>query len=394
MTSVGTNRGPTRHWRVGMVGFGAVGRALARLLADRAAELRERHGVTCSIGLLATRRHGTFIAGDGAPPGGGIVVPAAGQNDWLRELEAGVGSGMRGVAGGGVPAPGAPRSDVPRHVADLLVALPDAPVDVLVEMTPLDRLAGEPATSHLRAAIAHGIHAVTANKGPIALHGPELRAEAAAARLALRFEATLMDCLPAQVLRETIVPVGTIDSFAGIVNSTTNFVLDAMALGQDPADAVAEAQRLGIAEADPSADLDGWDAAFKAAILGQALLGLDVRVGEVRRQGIRSLDPREPARAVAHGERLRLVARGSRERGEVQVAPERVPAATLLGSTSGFSMALAIETSHAGKLEVALIEPHVPQTAYAILMDLLAIDRAARAGEVVPPRGWAGRTQT
>ena len=359
----------TRHWRLGLAGFGSVGQALAALLDERREELRLRHGLSVSIGLVATRRLGTWLARDGAPEGGGLDLSA------LVERV--------GTIGAWASDPSVARA------ADLPSALADAPVDVLAEMTPLDRVAGEPATSHVRAALAGGIHAITANKGPLALHGPELRREATAARLGLRFEATLMDCLPAQVLRETVVPVGEVESFAAIVNSTSNFVLDAMAAGRDATEAVAEAQRLGIAEADPSADLDGWDGAFKAAILAQVLLDRDVRAGEVERVGLSSLDPGEPALAAAAGERVRILARGSRAGGPVRVAPERLPAASLLGSTSGFSMALAIETSHAGRLEIALVEPHVRQTAYAILMDLLAIDRDVRAGALRPPRGWS-----
>ena len=239
----------------------------------------------------------------------------------------------------------------------------------------------------IRAAFAAGVHAITANKGPIALHGPELRAEASAAGLALRYEATLMDCLPVLALRDAAIPVGEVERFAAIPNSTSNFVLDAMARGRGRDAAVAEAQRLGIAEADPSFDLDGWDGAFKAAILAQHLLGLDVRAPDVVRSGLSAVDPAEPAAAFAAGERLRIVARGDRTTGRVRVGPERVPAASALGAAGGFSMALSVETRLAGRLDLVLVEPHTPQTAYAILVDLLAIDRDARLGAIRPARG-------
>jgi homoserine dehydrogenase len=280
---------------------------------------------------------------------------------------------------------GAVRAD-----ADVTTAFPVAPIDLIVEMTPLDRAQAEPATGHIRAALRHGLHVITANKGPLALRGPELRGEAAAAGLALRYEATLMDCLPALALREAFVPLGSVESFAAIVNSTSNFVLDAMASGRSPEAAVAEAQQLGIAEADPSADLDGWDGAFKAAILAQLLLDRAVRADDVERIGLAAVSPDDLASAEAAGERVRVVARGRRDSSAVTVAPERVPAASLFGATNGFSMALAVETQYAGRLEIALVDPHVEQTAYAILLDLLAIDRAVRAGELRKPRGWTG----
>jgi homoserine dehydrogenase len=328
------------------------------LLEASAAELSERHGISVAVGLLATRRRGVLVDSHGASRGGGI----------LREPT------LDGV--------------VVRVDDDVTTALATAPVDLVVEMTPLDRVHGEPATDHIRAALGHGLHVITANKGPLALHGPELRREAAAARLALRYEATLMDCLPVLSLRDAVVPLGSVESFAAVVNSTSNFVLDAMADGRSAEAAIADAQRLGIAEADPSADLDGWDGAFKAAILAQLLLARDVRAGEVERTGIAGVTAGELASAAAAGERVRVVARGARDGAAIRVGPERVPVASLFGATAGFSMALALETQYAGRLEIALVDPLVEQTAYAILMDLLAIDLAVRAGDLRIPRGW------
>jgi homoserine dehydrogenase len=359
--------GTIRHWRLGLIGYGAVGHALGGLLRASATELAERHGISIAVGLLATRRGGVLVDSHGAPPGGGIVLdPGPGQPSGAS---AAIGSGL----------------DI-----DVTAAFPTAPVDLIVEMTPLDRVEAEPATGHIRAALRHGLHVITANKGPLALHGPELRREAAAAGLALRYEATLMDCLPALALREAFVPLGSVESFAAIVNATSNFVLDAMAGGRSVEAAVAHAQQLGIAEADPSADLDGWDGAFKAAILAQLLLDRDVTAGDVERIGLDAVNPVELASADAAGERVRFVARGGRDGQAVRVAPERVPAASLFGTTNGFSMALAVETQYAGRLEMALVDPLVDQTAYAILMDLIAIDHAVRAVELRKPRGWTG----
>lgn len=374
--SEGLKHSATRHWRLGLIGYGAVGRALGGLLWASAAELAERHGISVAVGLLATRRGGVLVDSHGAPPGGGIVLDGRpGQRSDAAP------AGRSGGDSGG----GAVRVD-----GEVTNAFPTAPVDLIVEMTPLDRAEGEPATGHIRAALGHRLHVITANKGPLALHGPDLRREAAAAGLGLRYEATLMDCLPALALREAFVPLGSVESFAAIVNATSNFVLDAMADGRSAEAAVSRAQELGIAEADPSADLDGWDGAFKAAILAQLLLDRDVKAGDVERIGLDAVSPAELASAAAAGERVRFVARGGRDDRAVRIAPERVPAGSFLGTTSGFSMALAVETQYAGRLEIALIDPQVEQTAYAIVIDLLAIDRAVRAGELRIPRGWTG----
>jgi homoserine dehydrogenase len=349
-----------RHWRLGLVGFGNVGQAFGRLLLEAEAELRERHGMTVAIGLLATGPGGTVTAADGAPPGGGIDLRAALRGEIVDER--------------------------PSGRAGALAAIPDAPIDALVEMSWFDPVAGQPATSHVRAGFARGAHAITTNKGPLAFHGPELRAEATERRLGLRYEATLMACLPVLALRESAVPVGTINAFEATPNSTTSFVLDMMAAGHGRGDAVAEAKRLGIAEADPSFDLDGWDAAVKAAILAQCLLGRDVRLADVERTGLDAVPDGEPAAAAAAGCRVRLVARGSAA-GPVRVAPERVPAAGLLGGGQGTSQALAIETGLAGRLEICLVEPRIEQTAYAVLMDLVALNRDVSSGRIRPPQG-------
>jgi homoserine dehydrogenase len=349
-----------RHWRLGLVGFGNVGRAFARLLLEAEAELRERHGFTVAIGFLATGPGGTVVADDGAPPGGGIDLRAALRGEVVDER--------------------------PSGRMTVLEAIPIAPLDILVEMSWFDPVAGEPATSHLRAGFARGVHGITTNKGPLALRGPELRAEAAAMGLGLRYEATLMACLPVLALREGAVPVGRIDAFEATPNSTTSHVLDLMAAGRSRAEAIADAQRLGIAEADPSFDLDGWDAAVKAAILAQCLLGRDVRLGDVERTGLAAMPDDEPASAAAAGQRVRLVARGS-AKGPIRVAPERVPAAGVLGGAQGTSQALAVDTSLAGRLELCLVEPRIELTAYAILMDLVALNRDVSSGRIRTPRG-------
>ena len=172
----------------------------------------------------------------------------------------------------GGPGPADLAARLPVTPACPVVALPRGPCGPgnpvrrargLSTVAPAD---GEPAATYLRAALGSGRSAVSANKGPIAWHGRELAGLAAANGAALRYEATTMDCLPVHAIRERIVPVGRVTAFAGIVNSTTNLVLTAMAAGRSAAGALAEAQQLGIAEADPRNDTEGHDAALKATI--------------------------------------------------------------------------------------------------------------------------------
>src|SRR6266542_1525352 len=228
----------------------------------------------------------------------------------------------------------------------------ELPADVLVEMTTLDPVTGEPALTHIREALAAGMHVVTANKGPIARAYRELDATARERGRLLRFEATLADCLPVFTLRRAALPLAKITAIRGIVSSTCNHIVSACAGGATFAGALAEAQRLGIAEADPRNDLEGHaDAARAAAAVGDRLRPL---IEVTRRDaavtasfGPRVLRPLDPLYAV-----------------------------------DGFSMGLVLDTDLAGRVAVQLHDPHVDQVAYAILTDLLEI----AAGATMPRR--------
>ena len=367
-----THRG-LRTRRLALAGHGAVARALATLLERAGPELAGRYRVAYEVTAVATRSRGLSVPG----------VGAAGRSAW----------------------PG-----LPAFLADRA-----APYDILVEVTTQSPADGEPAATHIRAALESGRDVVTANKAPIAWHEAELRALAARTGARLRYEAALMDCLPTHAIRESIVPVGRVLSFAGVVNATSNAVLSAMAEGRSAADALAGAQRMGLAEADPRNDLEGHDAALKATILANLLLEPRelLRPDAVMRHGLEAVPDEWPAEAVRRGARVRLVARG--ERGEadagggptgrgagvapraegggeaavggeaggrrgtrVRVGPEELPLSDSLALVGGTSMALRIESEYGGRLQFTLLDAPVEETAYAILMDLVALERSGR----------------
>ncbi len=329
-----------RRRRVALAGHGAVGRALTILLGQTAAELADQRGLAFDVTAVATRRAGLQV------PGSTRIWP-----------------------------------DLVSFLAD-----PVAPYDVLVEVTTQSPRDGEPAATHIRAALGSGRDVVTANKGPIAWHESELRRIAAGSGARLRYEASLMDCLPAHPIRESIVPVGRILSFAGIVNATTNGILSAMAEGRSAAEALAEAQRSGQAEADPRNDTEGHDAALKATVLANLLLDPPelLTPASVDRRGLEAVPESWPAEAVGRGARVRLVVRGEwtgegAARGvRVRVGPEELPLDDSLAPVGATSMALRIESEYGGRLQLALLGAPVQSTAYAILMDLVALERTPR----------------
>ena len=225
------------------------------------------------------------------------------------------------------------------------------PADVLVEMTPLDPITGEPALTYIRDALTAGMHVVTANKGPVARAYRELEALATRQGRMLRFEATLADCLPVFTLRRAALPLAKITAIRGIVSSTNNHILSATAAGVPFEDALADAQRLGIAE---DADLVPED---------------------IQREPIDERAAKAARAAAGNGDRVRPLIEIARRDGRVVASfgPRRLSPLDPLFAVDDFSMGLVFETDLAGRVVVQLHDPHVDQVAYAILTDLLEI---------------------
>jgi homoserine dehydrogenase len=187
-----------------------------------------------------------------------------------------------------------------------------------------------------------------------------------------------MDGVPIfNLVRETL-PVATVRGFRGVVNSTTNHILTAMENGEEFDAALAHMQAEGIAEADASLDIDGWDAAAKAAALANVLLGARTSPHAVQRTGIRRADGPRARQALANGRRLKLVAsamQASDGRVSARVEPLELPATDLLAGLEGKANALVLETDLLGEIAICQLEGNLTHTAYALLSDLVTIGR-------------------
>ena len=336
--------------RLALVGFGNVGRRFAGQLGGAYARALRAHGVHVRVTGIATGRHGLAMDSRGIDLGRAVRLVSQGRSLGLLH-----------------------RGSAVRDVRDFIARVP---ADMLIEITPLDPRSGQPATRHVRQALARGLHVVTANKGPVAFSLRSL--QRLAARQGRRFlhEGAVMDGTPVFNLVARCLPGTRIEGFRGTLNSTTNLVLSRMELGRARGAAVKEAQALGIAEADPGNDLDGWDAAVKGCALANALMGASIRPQQVQRHGISDVSLDEVRRALRAGFRTRLVVRGVRSKGRVRVsvAPERIPLGDPL-SGSGPAAALVFETDLMGEIGVFERGASVDQTAYALLSDLLEIVR-------------------
>ena len=342
-----------------LVGFGHVGRRFARLIEERRDWLSLDYDLDCRVIGIATRHHGSVFRESGVDAVASAVSVEGGRP--LNET-------------------GAPLAEGTLDVISRLAGS-DAPLKILVETTTLDINAGQPAIDHVRAALQSGCHAVTANKGPAAFAYEELSALAHDRDVSFLFEGSVMDGVPIfNLVRETL-PAVEITGFRGVVNSTTNHILSALEDGEGFDAALHRMQEMGIAEADPSLDVEGWDAAAKTAALANVLMRARMTPQAVDREGIGPGTARLAMAAKARGARVRLVASARRTpHGVVTVVrPEELPETDLLAGLRGMANALVLQTDLLGEIAVCQLGGSLTQTAYALVSDLVTIRRRQRS---------------
>ncbi|MFH1574734.1 MAG: homoserine dehydrogenase [Acidobacteriota bacterium] len=340
----------TRQINFALLGFGHVGRAFSRLLLQRRRWLVREFGLDWKITGIATRSHGLCIDPNGLPVQ--KILRSRGKNADLARYHNG-------------PSCASP-VDLIRQCG----------ADVLFEMTVLEP-SGEPAASCIRQALMAGLHVITVNKGPVATHFRPLTRLARLRRVWFLYEGTVMDGAPVFNLVREALPATRIRSLRGILNSTTNYILTQMEQGAAFDTALRHTQKLGIAEADPSLDLDGWDAAAKTSILVQALMGGTTQPRDVQRQGISEETGRLVRAAVRRDRRLRLVCRAYRQGSRIfaKVEPEELEVSDPLASIRGLSNILILNTDTMRELAIIENSPGVDQTAYACFSDLITLLR-------------------
>ena len=339
-----------------LIGFGNVARRFVRLLDEQGQQLAAKERLDYRIVGIATRRHGAMHQKSGVDAALAVKQVEAGRR--LDEI---------------APA-------TVRTAFDVIAALAtsSAPLRVVIETTTLNIENGRPAIDHVEAALASGCHVVTANKAPAAFAYRGLEASAKAAGLSFLFEGAVMDGVPVfNLVRETM-PTATITGFRGIVNSTTNHILSALERGEAFAPALARMQALGIAEADPSLDVDGWDAAAKAAALANVFMEAGLTPHDVLREGLGPETAERAIAAKARGQRLRLIASGARGQ-KPSVALTELPGDDLLAALSGQANALILTTDMLDDIAICQLGGDLRHTAYALLSDLVTVRRRAGA---------------
>ena len=328
-----------KRYRLCFIGFGNVGRALARLLVAKSAELRENYGIEWEIAGVATRRLGWRATDDAIDvaallAGNDETETHDGINEWLAR----------------------------------------AKPDVVFETTSLNPETGQPAIDYMRASLQAGAHLITANKAPIVYAYDELNEIAIAHGKRFLFESTVLDSAPVFSLFRETLPAVKIRSVSGVFNSTTNIILETMEAGRSFAEGVKTAQELGVAETDPSHDGDGWDSVMKICAIARVILKASLTPAAVRRESIRGLDPVTLQAARAEGKPYKLLTRATvNADGSVSasVRPEQIATNDPLGNVRGTSLAIHFELDTIPGLTIVSHRPNLQSTAYGLLADFI-----------------------
>jgi len=338
--------------KIGLIGCGTVGQGFLEILDKKADQLKKDFGFEAKIVAITDKQKGTLLNSRG------IDIKS------LLDLF-GRGKTVADYSGGKKIAD-----------ADPLDVLSQTDADIIAELTFTNIKTGEPATSYIRKALQLGKHVVTSNKGPAALHYRELKELADKKKVRFRFEGTVMSGTPVFTLFERGFAGNTVREIKGILNGTTNFILSKMELeNMEYADALALAQKLGYAEADPTADVEGFDALAKIIILTNVLMAGDVDEGCVEREGITGITKQMIQEAKQAGFRYKLIAETRKEEGAVvaHVSPQRLPLSDPLAGIMGAQNALTFDLDLLGKVTIQGPGAGRTPTGHAILQDVLAI---------------------
>ncbi len=324
------------------LGFGNVGKALARLLLLKASDLRQQYGIECRITGVASRRLGWLVNQSGFDQS----TLTAGELSLENVSKA-------------------------NNIAEWLEqARPDA----VFETTSLNHETGQPAIEYLRAALTSGAHAITANKGAV-VHGyDELQSLAIYAGKHFYFEATVADSAPVFSLFRETLPAVNLRGFSAMLSSTCSLIIETMEAGRTFEEGVRTAQELGVTETDPGHDVDGWDATVKVCALARVLMQVPLKPGEVRREGIRGLTPRVLQAARGEGKPYKLVGRAQRTADgsiNASVRPEQIGLNEPLGNVRGTSLAVHFELDMMPGLTITSHRPNLQSTAYGLLADFI-----------------------
>ena len=340
----------THTVRIVLVGLGNLGRRFCDILSEKGPHLEARYGLRLLLVGAADSR-GTAYDPRGLDPARISAIKQAGGT--VADL---------------------PNAGRPEQAAELIAR---AEADLLCEASPVNlRQGAEPGLTHVRTALERGMHVVTTNKGLLVLAYQELHALAARQGVQLRFDGTVAGGLPALYIGQRDLRGAVIQRIEAVPNLVTGYILELLADGLAWEEALERARAEGVLEADPSFDLDGWDAAAKLVILVNAVMDVPARLDDVDRTGITGLRGEDVLAARQEGQVYKLVATAKRRADggvNLRVAPIPLPADHFLAHLGRKQIGVVYHTDIYGTLMAAIDEPTPLPSAATMLRDIMDI---------------------
>ncbi|WP_221565042.1 homoserine dehydrogenase [Alkalihalobacillus sp. TS-13] len=341
--------------KLAFIGFGVVGQGLAEILRDKKETLIQDEGMEPVIVGISDLMKGSIYHPEGLDIDS--VLQVLNKTGSLANYP-----GKPGLITGW----------------DSFEMIRDSNADTIIEVSYTDVQTGQPAIDHCQAAFTSGKNVVMTNKGPVALAYSELSRMAEDCKVHWGFEGTVMSGTPALRMPLETLSGNTITEIRGILNGTTNYILTKMEKeGVSYQDALKEAQALGYAEADPTSDVEGYDARYKVVILANHVMKLPLRVEDVSCNGITGITQEDIERAKREGKRWKLLATLRNEKGRTvaSVSPEKVHLTDPLASINGATNALTYECDLLGPVTLSGAGAGKVETGFSLLIDLIHIHR-------------------
>lgn len=338
--------------KLALLGFGNAGKAFAKLLMEKHEQIKEKYGYNVVVTAIATGTRGNL-----AVPTSAEAIDLAAAIEDIETL-------------------GKFSARLPLTDLTAVQIAEQADYDVLVEMTPLNIFTGEPAITHIETAFARGRDVITANKGPIAWKFAALRDMAAQNGCRFFYETTVMDGTPVFNFVEKTLQMAEVTEVSGILNSTTNYILEEMAAGKEYDEIIRKGQEIGFIEADPAMDIEGYDAAAKITALLNVLMDAGITPDKVARKGIEDITLGDIEAARNKGCVIKLICKGSRSADgtvKASVMPQEIPLTDMLASVNSTTSVMSVTTDLMKKISIVEHEPEIEQTAYGIFGDLLRV---------------------
>ena len=340
------------HFKIALIGFGTVGQGLSEILIEKKQMLAEKYDFHYSVVAISDILKGSVYDENGLDLKKILELVKNGKK--IDEYP----FGKKGL--------------------DSLSTIKETNADTIIEITYTDIKTGEPATTHIKEALNAGKNVVSTNKGPVVREVNTLLDLAKKKKVHYGFEGVVLAGTPSLNLAKFSLAGNKINGFKGILNGTTNYILTRMGEGMSYQDALKKAQELGYAEANPTADVEGFDAMGKVVILTNVVLEKNIKIKDVQRKGITEITKNDIEVAKSEGKVWKLIGSAEVQKDgaiKARVWPEKLPMSDPLAGVSGATNALTYYTDELG--DVTIVGPGAGkrETGFALLIDLLEINR-------------------